>query len=150
MRQRYDTTAFVNELIKTRRKGILLVMVGLVIVGALVAGYLLMYGTPDVPLPQRALVAAHPQAQVPISPPAPTTATLNMTLAKKGLVWVDNEAVGPVPISTHEADLTPGKHTLKVKMGAKILSVMLTVKEGETYTVTFDPKKAKPEIKKEE
>jgi hypothetical protein len=42
----------------------------------------------------------------------------------------------------------PGKHALKGKIGGKTFNVTLVVKEGEHYSVSFDPRKKKPDIKR--
>jgi len=159
MRQRYDTVALVNELKKERRNAILLSLVGLAILAGLIAAYFLVFGTSEMPtVPQdKTGAAAQPKQPAtpvpspPVKPPPPaasTTAAVTLSLSKKGQAWIDNNPVGS--ITTHEAQLPAGKHTLKTKIGAKTQVVGLTVKEGERYTVTFDPKKKKPEVKREQ
>jgi hypothetical protein len=159
MRQRYDTVALINELKKERRNALLLSAVGLMILAGLITAYFLVFGTSEMPAvppsPAAATTPANaptptktaPTPSKPATPPASATASVALSLSKKGQLWIDNNPLGPT--TTHEAQLPPGKHTLKAKIGPKTLMVSLTVKEGEKYTVSFDPKKKKPEVKKE-
>jgi len=158
-RRRYDTVALVGELRRERRNALMLSLLGLGILAGLVSAYFLVFGTSEMAtVPQgQASAAAAPKAPAAPAPPpakppppppaAPTTAAVTLNLARKGQVWIDNNSVGQV--TKHETELTPGKHMLKGKIGAKTLTVSLTVKEGEHYSVSFDPKKRKPEVKRE-
>jgi hypothetical protein len=146
MRRRYDTFSFVNEAIRKQRRAVISLIVGIPVLAGLIAAYFSICGAPKIAtLPERAAKSKH-QIET-VNPPAPTTATVTLELTDKGQAWIDNNELGQV--TTHEEELSVGQHTLRVKIGGRTLTTGLIVQAGERYTVRFDPKKRRPEIKRE-
>jgi len=71
--------------------------------------------------------------------PAGTTATVFVTLAEQGLLWVDDAGLGVV--TSKSVVLSPGTHTIRAEIKRTDMRQMLTVKAGEEFTLGFDREK---------
>jgi len=158
-KRRYDTDFLVGRMKKERRSGIMMTLGGIVVLGALIGAYTLTSG--DEP-PAKAKPAAKakkeappkaeaPPVEKPAEPPKeekppPKPSSLDIKLNKKAAVWLDGEMIGK--FKKQSVELTPGEHTVYVKVGKKKVEQVINTPGDESYSLVFDVKKKKAQLKK--
>lgn len=158
-RRRYDTTALIQDLKTDRRKGIGLTLAAVVIILVLVGVYFTQMGggTPEVPesaspiaqseaQKKAALDAAIEKPAQPVAEPAPepappANASFEISLPRKGQLWIDDESVGKV--KSHAGEIAPGEHTFKAKIGRRTIEQKETLAPGSKVQLMVNPKKRK-------
>jgi hypothetical protein len=148
--RRRDTVELVTELRRERRNAMLLGTAGVAIIALLFLLYFTMVDSGDVPVapvggPTTAESAPVPAPVGEPSPPAVAApaapARVTVILPAKAPLWIDGESIGKV--KEHVAELAPGKHELKAKVGKKMLTQSIETAAGETTEVRLDAKAKK-------
>lgn len=156
-RRRYDTTALIQDLKTDRRKGIGLTLAAAVIIVILVGVYFTQMGggTPEVPAsasPVEQTAAEkkaafdgavekppEPVAEAEPDPEPPANASFEISLPRKGQLWIDDESVGKV--KKHAAEIAPGEHTFKAKIGRRTIEQKETLAPGSKVQLSVKKKK---------
>lgn len=168
-RRRYDTTALIQDLKTDRRKGIGLTIAAVVVMLILVGIYVSQMGSgaPEVPgsaapitqSPAEKKAAldeaiandtdskpvAEPEAEAEAEAETPANATVEILMPRKGQLWVDDESVGKV--KSHSAELTPGEHTFKAKIGKRVIEQTEVIAAGSKVQLIVSPRKKKIVVK---
>jgi len=152
--RRYDTEVLILNMKREQRSGVLMIVAGVVILGALTGYFVYMSGpaVPNVPTG----VAAEPLPKTVVAAPIPTVsstataaadeaatlATLEIDLPRPGTVWFDAQALGK-ELRQHSEHVAAGKHVLKAKMGKMTVQQPVEVQAGKRYRVSIDVKRRK-------
>ncbi len=150
-RRRYDTEALVKEIRRERRNAVLLASAGVAILGFLVFYFVTRVGGEGLPVvPAQATVvpapavpvdtakAARPAPKAEPAPEPPKAVMLTVELGRPSPLWIDGNLVSSK--KTHKAELAPGKHTVKTKVGKKHLEEVFELLPGRHYVVALDTK----------
>jgi hypothetical protein len=71
-----------------------------------------------------------------VTDPNAKTATIYVTLAQEGLLWLDDTPLGL--LTSKNLDLAPGTHDIRAEIKRTVMNQTLTVKAGEEYDLRFD------------
>ena len=73
-------------------------------------------------------------------------ATVNISMNRKGVVWVDGKKIGKLRKKTME--LEAGEHTIKAKFGRKTVQQKIDVEAGASYNFAVDGRRRRATLKK--
>ena len=167
IRRRYDTAHLIAQIRRQRRNGLFWVGGGVCAMCLLLAVYVRGVGgeAPVVgdggaptPAPSRVARPLDAKSSQPVvsqvgvrleveakARPSPPSSVV-IRLKRKGFLWIDGHRFGR-KVKRLRLALAPGEHTLKVRMGKKVIEGMLAVEEGRDYDVRFDPRDREPQVR---